>query len=69
MGLLLILLFILPLLNVMSEIGYWLIPGMIYLIGLSQLYGKGYISQGPRLEFCLETVFYLIAGLSWLGIQ
>ncbi len=69
MGLLLILLFILPMLNVMSGIGYWLVPGMIYLIGLSQLYGKGYISQGPRLEFCLETVFYLIAGLSWLGIQ
>ena len=69
MGLLLLLLFILPLLNVMSGIGYWLVPGMIYLIGLSQLYGKGYISQGPRLEFCLETVFYLIAGLSWLGIQ
>jgi 4-hydroxy-3-methylbut-2-enyl diphosphate reductase len=69
MGLLLILLFVLPLLNVMSGTGYWLVPGMIYLIGLSQLYGKGYISQGPRLEFCLETVFYLIAGLSWLGIQ
>jgi 4-hydroxy-3-methylbut-2-enyl diphosphate reductase len=69
MGLLLILLFVLPMLNVMSGIGVWLVPGIIYLIGLSQLYGKGYINQGPKLEFCLETVFYLIAGLSWLGLQ
>ena len=69
MGILLVLLFILPLLNLMSGVGFWLIPGIIYLIGLSRLYDKGYISQGPRLEFCLETVFYLIAGLSWLSVQ
>ncbi len=69
MGVLLLLLFILPLLNLMSGVGFWLIPGIIYLIGLSRLYDKGYISQGPRLEFCLETVFYLIAGLSWLSVQ
>jgi 4-hydroxy-3-methylbut-2-enyl diphosphate reductase len=69
MGVLLVLLFILPLLNLMSGVGFWLIPGIIYLIGLSRFYDKGYISQGPRLEFCLETVFYLIAGLSWLSVQ
>jgi 4-hydroxy-3-methylbut-2-enyl diphosphate reductase len=69
MGVLFVLLLLLPRLNLMSEIGYWLIPGILYLTGLSQLYGKGYISQGPRLEFGLETVFYLIAGLSWLGAQ
>jgi 4-hydroxy-3-methylbut-2-enyl diphosphate reductase len=69
MGLLLILLFLLPMLNLMSEIGFWLVPAIFYLIGLSYIYGKGYISQGPKLEFCLETVFFLIAGLSWLGNQ
>ncbi len=69
MGVLLVLLFILPLFNLMSGVGFWLIPGIIYLIGLSLFYDKGYISQGTRLEFCLETVFYLIAGLSWLGVQ
>ena len=66
---LLVLLFVMPLLSLMSGVGFWLIPAIIYLIGLSQFYDKGYITQGSRLEFCLETVFYLIAGLGWLGVQ
>jgi hypothetical protein len=67
MGLLLVLLLLMPLLGLMSEAGYWLLPGIIYIIGLTQLYNRGRMSQGPKLEFCLETVFYLLAGLAWLA--
>ena len=68
MGLLLVLLLLMPLLGLMSEAGYWLLPGIIYIIGLTQLYNRGRMSQGPKLEFCLETVFYLLAGLAWLAV-
>ena len=67
MGLLFVLLLLMPLLGLMSEAGYWLLPGIIYIIGLTQLYNRGRMSQGPKLEFCLETVFYLLAGLAWLA--
>jgi (E)-4-hydroxy-3-methyl-but-2-enyl pyrophosphate reductase len=68
MGLLLVLLVLMPLFGLMSEAGFWLLPGMIYIIGLTLLYKKGRISQGPKLEFCLDTVFYLLAGLAWLAV-
>jgi hypothetical protein len=32
------------------------------------MYCKGRISQGLRMEFYLETVFYLLAGLTWLPV-
>jgi hypothetical protein len=57
-----------PLLGLMSEVGFWLLPGILYIIGLTQMYCKGRISQGLRMEFWLETVFYLLAGLTWLSV-
>jgi hypothetical protein len=51
----------------MSEKAFWLLPGIFYIIGLTQLYRYDRISPGPRLEFFLETVFYLLAGLAWLA--
>ena len=65
--LLLILLLVLPLSGLMAEAGLWLLPGIVYIIGLTQMYYRGRISQGPKLEFCLDSVFYLLAGLAWLS--
>jgi 4-hydroxy-3-methylbut-2-enyl diphosphate reductase len=68
MGVLVVLLLLMPLLGFMSKAGFWLLPGILYMGVLSQLYCKGRINQGPRLEFYLETVFYLLAGLTWLSV-
>ena len=68
MGLLSVLLLLMPLLGLMSGAGFWLVPGILYLLGLTRLYCNGRISQGPKLEFYLETVFYLLAGLTWLAV-
>ncbi len=65
---LLILLLLMPLFGLMSKAGFWLLPGIIYIIGLTRLYNRGKISQGPKLEFCLDTVFYLLAALAWLAV-
>ena len=65
---LLVLLLIMPLFGLMSKAGFWLLPGIIYIIGLTRLYNRGKISQGPKLEFCLDTVFYLLAALAWLAV-
>ena len=67
-GVLVVMLLLMPRFGLMSEVGYWLLPGILYIIGLTQLYSKGKINQGPKLEFCLETVFYLLAGLTWLAV-
>ena len=68
MALLVVLLLLMPMLGFMAEAGYWLLPGILYLIGLTRLYSKGRINKGPKLEFYLETVFYLLAGLTWLAV-
>ncbi len=65
---LLVLLLLMPLFGLMSKAGFWLLPGIIYIIGLTRLYNRGKISQGPKLEFCLDTVFYLLAALAWLAL-
>ena len=67
MGVLVGMLLIMPLLGLMAKAGFWLLPGILYIIALTQFYCRGRISQGPRLEFYLETVFYLLAGLTWLA--
>ena len=67
MGILVVLLLFMPSAGLMSEAAFWLLPGILYIISLTQLYRKGMLTQGPRLEFCLETVFYLLAGLAWLA--
>jgi len=68
MVILVIMLLFMPLLGLMSRTGFWLLPGILYIIGLTRLYCKGWITQGPKLEFYLETVFYLLAGLTWLAV-
>jgi 4-hydroxy-3-methylbut-2-enyl diphosphate reductase len=68
MALLLVLLLLMPLFGFMSEAGFWLLPGIVYIIGLTMLYNRGKVSQGPKLEFYLDTVFYLLAGLAWLSV-
>ena len=65
---LLVLLLLMPLFGLMSKAGFWLLPGIIYIIGLTRLYSRGKISQGPKLEFYLDTVFYLLAALAWLAV-
>jgi len=67
MVMLVLLLLLMPLAGFMSGVSFWLLPGILYIFGLTQLYRKGMITQGPKLEFCLETVFYLLAGLAWLA--
>lgn len=67
-GALVVLLLLMPLLGLMATAGFWLLPGILYMGGLTQLYCRGRINQGPRLEFYLETVFYLLAGLAWLAV-
>ncbi|MBW2484992.1 MAG: 4-hydroxy-3-methylbut-2-enyl diphosphate reductase [Deltaproteobacteria bacterium] len=67
MGLLVVLLLLMPPLGYMSMKAFWLLPGILYIIALAKLYSTGRIVQGPRLEFSLETVFYLMAGLTWLA--
>ena len=67
MGFLVVMLLLMPLLGYMSKKAFWLLPGVFYIIGLTQLYRQGRITQGPKLEFFLETVFYLLAGLAWLA--
>ncbi len=68
MGVLVVMLIVMPLFNLMSGVGFWLLPGIFYIFGLTRLYSSGRISRGARLEFYLESVFYLLAGLSWLGL-
>jgi (E)-4-hydroxy-3-methyl-but-2-enyl pyrophosphate reductase len=67
MGSLIFLLLLLPIVGLMSPLGYWVIPGIVYLICLILLYEKGYIRPGPKLDFLLETLIVLVAALVWLG--
>ncbi len=67
MGALVVMLLFSPLLGLMSQVGFWLLPGILYIFVLTQLYCHEKISQGPKMEFCLESVFYLLAGLAWLA--
>lgn len=66
-GVLIACLLVMPVFGLISPLAYWLVPGMSYLIGLMYLYEKEYIVQGPKLEFWLESFFFLLAGLAWLG--
>ena len=61
------LLVFMPPLGFMAGVGYWLLPGILYLAGLTWLYSRGRISKGPRLELYLESVFIVLAGLTWLA--
>ncbi|MBW2466924.1 MAG: 4-hydroxy-3-methylbut-2-enyl diphosphate reductase [Deltaproteobacteria bacterium] len=67
MLLLVVMLLIIPLTGLMAVTGFWLLPGIAYIFGLTQLYVKGKVSHGPKLEFWLDSVFPLLAGLAWLS--
>ena len=69
MVMLVLMLLLMPMIGLMSTVAYWLLPGILFIFGLTLLYCTGKISQGPKLEFYLETVFYLFAGLSWLAVS
>ena len=64
---LVLMLLLFPFAGWMTFVGFWLIPGILYLIGLTYLYRNGHLVQGLRLEFYLETVFWAVVGLGWLG--
>ena len=65
--LLVIFLVVMPHLDYVARLGFWLLPGIFYLAGLIWLYSHGRLSKGPRLEFYLETVFFVLAGLTLLA--
>ncbi len=67
LALLLALLVFLPVLGLMSRIGFWILPGVLYLLVLLRMYEKGRLLQGMKLELGLEMVFFLIAVLAWVG--
>ncbi len=67
MALLIVLLLAFPVAGIIMPLGFWLIPGIVYLIGFTWLYEKKFIIQGPKLEFWLESVFFLMAALSWIS--
>lgn len=47
--------------------GIWLLLPVLSLFLLTWLYETGKLTQGPKLEFWLESHFYLIAACIWLG--
>ncbi len=67
MGLLVTMLIVLPIIGLMPSLALWFIPAVIYLICLSLFYEKGYINQGPKLDFYLESLLIILAGLALLG--
>ena len=67
MGILVASLLLMPLAGTMAPFGFWLLPGIFYLAFLTFAYQGGNVSQGPKLECLLESVFFVIAGLAWLG--
>lgn len=69
MGLLILWLLVLPGLGLLPPAAFWLIPGVLYLIGLSVLYEKGHIRPGPKLDFYLESLLFIIAGFAWFGYE
>ena len=58
---------IFPALGWTSPLGWWLIPGILYLATVIHAYEKEKLTQGLKLEIGLETALLLIAGLTWLG--
>ncbi len=53
---------------IVTPVGYWLLPVLLYLAGFTFCYGKGYWSPGVKLEFGLETTFVIIAASVWGGV-
>jgi (E)-4-hydroxy-3-methyl-but-2-enyl pyrophosphate reductase len=56
-----------PAIGLMQSSGWWLLPGVLALAALVRGYRKETILPGHKLELGMETVFYLLALLAWLG--
>jgi 4-hydroxy-3-methylbut-2-enyl diphosphate reductase len=67
MGLLIFMLLTLPAFGLISPLGYWLIPSIVYLVALSLFYEKGHLRAGPKLDFLLESFIVFGPGFVWLG--
>ena len=50
-----------------AKSGIWMLGPVLSLLLLTRLYEKKKLVQGIRLEFWLESHFYLIAAFVWLG--
>jgi (E)-4-hydroxy-3-methyl-but-2-enyl pyrophosphate reductase len=50
-----------------AKCGIWMLGPVLSLLLLTRLYEKKKLVQGIRLEFWLESHFYLIAAFVWLG--
>jgi 4-hydroxy-3-methylbut-2-enyl diphosphate reductase len=67
MGLLAILLVVFTATGLTEQSGIWMLVPVLSLLLLTRLYEKKKLVQGIRLEFWLESHFYLIAASVWLG--
>jgi 4-hydroxybenzoate polyprenyltransferase len=54
-------------LGLIAPSGIWVLVPVASLLLLTRLYEKKKLVQGIRLEFWLESHFYLIAACVWLG--
>jgi 4-hydroxybenzoate polyprenyltransferase len=66
-GLLLAIAIVFPAVGLMQATGWWLLPGVLALAAIVRAYEKERLLPGFKLEFGLETTFYLLALLAWLG--
>jgi len=64
-----LMLLLLPAAGLMSPLGLWLAPAVLYLVGLALLYERGSLIQGPKLEFAVESVFFLVTLLALAGAR
>lgn len=68
MAVLFLMLLFFPIYGLMSSpLGYWVLPGLVYLVLFTLFYQRGLLSPGVRLEFGLETTFLLIFSLVFCG--
>ena len=66
-GVLLCLAVVLPASGLIGPIGFWLVPGILYLALLARLYHLKRLHQGVKLEFALESSFFILALGVWIG--
>jgi 4-hydroxybenzoate polyprenyltransferase len=66
-GVLLAVTLLFPAIGLMQAPGWWLLPGVLALAALVRSYEKEALLPGLKLELGLESIFYLLALLAWLG--
>lgn len=67
MAMLAALLVLFTVIGMTAKSGIWMLGPVLSLLLLTRLYEKKKLVQGIRLEFWLESHFYLIAAFVWLG--